>query len=90
MILNKTTKTIDRYRIIAGSQGNHGEPKGSPNHKFVVVNGVDRGNGYQGYIAVDSALGKQSYLPLEARRNLIGFLLEHGYSAWLKSEGLLK
>ena len=90
MILNKTTKSSDRYQIIAGSQGNYGEPKGSPNHNFVVVRGVDRGNGYQSYLAVSYAFDKRAHLPPEARRNLIEFLREHGYSAWLKSEGLLK
>lgn len=63
VILNKTRRSSDRYTLISGSMGSHGEPRSnSPNHKFKIANGVDRGNGYQGYMAVNYALGEDSYL----------------------------
>ena len=41
--------------LVAGSQGNQGLLSAHPNHHFVLVEGVDRGEGYQGYLAVSYA-----------------------------------
>jgi len=68
-ILNKTTCHRNRYRLIPGSQGNYGELEGHPNHRYVVVNGVDRGNGYQGYTSVSYFL-TSSLFPAAAKAAL--------------------
>ena len=90
MILNKTTKSRDRYKVLPGSAGNYGDPANSPTHKFMVVEGVDRGNGYQGYSSVAYVLldSRASHFPAEARRNLIQFLASKGYGDWLAENGI--
>ena len=50
--LNTTQKTRDRYYLISGSMGSYGNPVNHANHKFQICNGIDRGNGYQGYMSV--------------------------------------
>jgi len=77
-ILNKTKSSYNRYHILNGSMGNYGEPPTSPNHDFEIANGVDRGNGYQGYMSVTYALKKGS-MPVEAQNKLRKILKEKGY-----------
>ncbi len=89
MILNKTKKHRDRYRVINGKMGSHGQSPNSPNHKYEIVNGIDNGNGYQGYSAVSYFLTKED-APQEAKDNLIDFLLVRGYKQWLKKNNLYK
>ena len=76
--LNITRSSYERYYVIDGSMGGCGEPKDSPNHKYTIANGVDRGNGYQGYMSVTYALF-QDVIPHEAIKNLKSFLILKGY-----------
>lgn len=77
--LNTTRSSRDRYWLTNGSMGCYGEPKNHANHVFEVVNGVDKGNGYQGYMSVSYAMAPQSYMPEEARINLRKELTRLGY-----------
>jgi hypothetical protein len=86
VILNKTTKHRDRYRVLHGSMGNYKEPLDSPNHKYHVVNGV--GPNYQGSMAIDYFF-KEEYVPEEAKKNAVKFLLAQGYETWLRNKGLI-
>lgn len=83
MILNKTTKHRDRYRVIPGSQGCYGDPDYYPTHKFKIAIGIDRGNGYQGYSSITYFLTKKEYVPVEAKTNLKKFLEKKGYGRYL-------
>ena len=80
IILNKTTKHLDRYYLINGCMGCYGEPESSPNHKYEIANGVNRGYGYQGYMSVTYALSNESYMPKEVKNTLISILKLKGYS----------
>lgn len=60
--------------------GSSGEPDSSPNHKFVVVNGVDRGRGYQGYTAVNYFLTEDKCAPEEAKEKCREVLTNLGYT----------
>ena len=70
IILNTTKSSRNRYRLISGHMGNYNKPSNSPNHRYVVVNGIDRGNGYQGYMSVTYALNECDYLPQEVKDNI--------------------
>jgi len=59
--------------------GNAGEKPNHANHFLQVVNGVDRGNGYQGYMAVSYAL-EQNYLPESAKAIIRRTIKKNGYS----------
>lgn len=88
MILNKTRKHHDRYCIVPGSMGNYKEPLESPNHKYHVVNGV--GPNYYGSMSMDYFFSKEAnYVPEEAKKNAIKFLLIRGYENWLQSKGVV-
>lgn len=91
MILNKTKSHRDRYRIVPGNMGNAGDPKDYPTHKYHIVNGINRGNGYQGCMSVAYFFSEDThrYVPEEARKNCVKFLLAHGYGNWLKDKDLL-
>jgi hypothetical protein len=80
VILNKTKNSSGRYTLVSGSMGRYGEPKESPNHKFEVCNGIDKGKGYQGYMAVTYALSEDSCLPKEAKEKLKATLKALGYN----------
>lgn len=85
MILNKTRYPRERYQIINGSQGCYGDPDYYPTHIFCIVDGVDRGNGYQGYTSVTYFLKNEGgYFPEEAIKSLKNFLKENGYRKYLK------
>lgn len=89
-ILNTTRKSSERYRLISGSQGCIGQPEHSPNHKYTVVCGTDRGNGYQGYYAISYILkSDHSWFPAQARYALIKKLSWAGYNKYLKEIGVL-
>jgi len=79
VILNKTKNSSERHTLISGSMGSAGEPATSPNHKFKVANGVDRGNGYQGYMAVSYFLNGECYAPKEAVNKCKKILQNLGY-----------
>lgn len=81
MILNKTRKHRDRYILVNGPQGNYGYPPNHANHKFHVANGIDKGNGFQGYLSVSYALDKDSYVPEEAKNRLRQILTKLGYKS---------
>lgn len=81
--LNKTRFPRDRYHLINRPMGCSGEPEYSPTHKYSIANGVDRGNGYQGYISIDYFF-KEDYIPFEVKSVLFYRLLELGYSKYLQ------
>lgn len=82
-ILNKTSKSSDRYTLIDSPMGCDGHPDFYPTNKFCIVNGTDRGNGYQGYMSIDSFF-RSSYIPFETKSVLFYKLLELGYVQYLK------
>jgi hypothetical protein len=77
-ILNKTTKTRERYTLINESMGNCNEPNNSPTHKYSIANGIDRGNGYQGYMSIDYFL-TIDYISNDIKNNLKKILVSLGY-----------
>lgn len=91
MILNKTKSHRNRYRIVPGNMGNHGDPKNSPTHKYHIAYGINRGNGYQGSMSIEYFLGNEGehQIPEEAKQNAIKFFLAHGYRVWLTRKGIL-
>jgi hypothetical protein len=66
--LNSSQSSRDRYYLIHDGKGmgGYGKDKDHYLNNWVVVNGVDRGNGYQGYMSIDCAL-KEGYVPEEAK-----------------------
>ena len=58
----------DRYYLIKDGRGMGGAGKAEDHYlrQWVVVNGVDRGNGYQGYHSIDYALSV-SWIPEAAK-----------------------
>ena len=86
-ILNKTTKASNRYRLVyekGHGTGGYGDGADSPQHDYTVVNGVDRGHGYQGYLSVSAALSA-SWVPAEAKSRLRVILRHKGYGDWLNA-----
>ena len=81
IILNKTNRPMDRYTLVSDSMGCAGEPENHPSHKYSVANGVDRGNGYQGYTSIDYFL-TQEYVPQDVKNNLRKTLVNLGYSQY--------
>lgn len=77
--LNKTRRHSERYWLKSGNMGGHGDPKNHANNNFEVVNGIDQGNGYHGYMSVSYALSPDSYMPKEARITLRKTLTQFGY-----------
>jgi len=59
--------------------GGYGEPKNSPNHTLSIGCGVDRGNGYQGYMAITYALYECDYLPDAVKERIAEILRGKGY-----------
>jgi len=80
VILNKTRNGSERYILISGSMGSAGELITSPNHKFEIANGIDRGNGYQGYSAVTYFLSSESCAPIDAKNKCKEILKSLGYN----------
>lgn len=77
LILNKTINSSERYTLISGSMGSYGEPITSINHKYSVGIGVDRGNGYQGYMSVSYALDGDR-IPPEAQTKIRSIIEKEG------------
>lgn len=75
MILNKTKNSSERYTLISGSMGNSGEAANHANNHFEIVNGIDRGNGYQGYISVSYFL-TLDYIEQDMKDKVKAFLKE--------------
>lgn len=63
--LTKSRSVRERYYLIRDGKGmgGAGNPTEHYLNNWVVVNGVDLGNGYQGYMSVDYAI---EILPAEA------------------------
>lgn len=87
MILNKTPFHNQRYRIVEGEMGSYKEPSDSPCHKWQIVTGIDRGNGYPSYMSIDYFFCKCT--DFFARINAIDFLKSEGYEEWLKRHGII-
>jgi len=69
--LTSSKSSRQRYYLIKDNQGMRGASK-PPNHYlnlFSVVNGIDRGNGYQGYMSIDYAL-QCGYIPNHAKAKI--------------------
>lgn len=79
IILNKTQNHSERYTLINGSMGSHGTPANHANRRYEIANGVDRGNGYQGYTSVSYFL-TQEYVPQEAKNKVIEICKKQGLS----------
>lgn len=88
MILNKTNRHSDRLHLIPEGMGGAGDPIYSPHHKWSIASGVNRGNGYQGYMQILYFLTKCEWAPEEAKQNCIRALQEKGYGVWLQHMGL--
>ena len=70
--LTSSKSSRDRYYLIKDNQGMGGAeaPINHYSRLFMVVNGVDRGNGYQGYSSIDYMLSDKSELPEHAKRKI--------------------
>jgi hypothetical protein len=69
VILNKTKRASERFRLLRGSMGSYKLPEGHPNHRWQIAHGADRGNGYQGYMALSYFLtAPLPWVPDEARQ----------------------
>jgi hypothetical protein len=75
ILLNSTTQVRDRYYLIDGNMGNAGEPENHVNHYYQIANGIDRGNGYQGYSSVSYFL-TLDYIPQAAKDRVRKFCKE--------------
>jgi hypothetical protein len=73
ILLNKTKSSRDRYYLISGQMGSYGEIATHANCNYEIVNGIDRGGGYQVYMSVSYAL-KCKYFPQEAKDKVIEIL----------------
>ena|ERR1044072_2487196 len=73
--LTKSKSSTDRYYLVSadGSMGNIEEPDNHANHKYQIVKGVDKGNGYQGYMSVSYFL-QQDRFPQSAKDKITAFL----------------
>jgi hypothetical protein len=68
--LNSARSSRDRFYLIRDGRGmgGYGNPPDHYSHQWVVANGIDRGNGYQGYFSVDYVLsGELTWIPEEVR-----------------------
>lgn len=71
--LTHSKSSRDRYYLIPGQMGNYGCAENHVNHKYQIANGIDKGNGYQGYMAVSYFL-TQEYIPQAAKNKVIAIL----------------
>lgn len=75
--LNKSRSSRDRYYLVNKSMGCYGLPEDAPDHKYSVINGIDRGNGFQGGLSIKCALTECKYFPEDAKHyNLAIALIE--------------
>lgn len=75
--LTNSKSSRERYYLVNGSMGNYGEVANHVNNHFEVVNGIDRGNGYQGYMSASYFL-TLDYIPKEAKEKAIEIFKEKG------------
>jgi hypothetical protein len=87
MILNTTKRHSDRYQIQPGKMGGAGDPNNHVNNCYHIVSGIDRGNGYQGYMAVTYFLSDDIRTPDATKMRCRRFLRQKGFdlNTWLKS-----
>lgn len=71
--LTHSRSSRDRYYLISGSMGNAGFAENHANHRYQIANGIDKGNGYQGYMSVSYFL-TQGYIPQSAKNKVISIL----------------
>lgn len=76
--LNKNRSSRLRYYLINEGMGGSGEDLNSPLHKYSIANGIDKGNGFQGYMSIKYAL-KCEYLTEEIKSNIKKELKKLGY-----------
>jgi hypothetical protein len=74
--LTHSKSSRDRYYLMEGKMGCAGEPPNHANNHFEIANGIDRGNGYQGYMAVSYFLREMSHVPQSAKNKVIQILKE--------------
>lgn len=87
--LNKTKSSRARFTLINESMGCYGDPGHYATHEFSIANGIDRGNGYQGYMSVTYALTKCAYFPEDAKIALIKELSPR-YEKYLRDIGVIQ
>lgn len=75
--LTNSKSSRDRYYLVSGSMGNYGCVENHVNNQYQIVNGIDKGNGYQGYTSVSYFL-TQDYIPKEAKQKVIDFCKQKG------------
>lgn len=68
--LTHSKSSRDRYYLISGSMGSYGTPDNHVNQKYEIAEGIDRGNGYQGYMSVSYFL-TLDYIPKSAKNIVI-------------------
>lgn len=72
--LTKSKSSQERYYLINEGMGGYGEKANHANNHYSVVNGIDRGNGYQGHMAISYFL-TLNYIPATAK-NLVKKILK--------------
>jgi hypothetical protein len=75
--LTTSKSSRDRYYLVNGSMGSYGCSGNHVNNQYEIVNGIDKGNGYQGYTSVSYFL-TQEHIPNEAKQKVINFCKEKG------------
>jgi hypothetical protein len=66
--------------------GSAGESDNHPSHKVEIANGIDKGNGYQGYMNI-SYFFQQDYIPQETKIECARILKSLGYSDFTSKLG---
>jgi len=79
ILLTHSKSSSKRYYLVSGSMGNAGESVNHVNNHFQIVNGIDRGNGYQGYIAVSYFL-TLDYIPQSAKDKVMKIIKDKNLS----------
>ena len=69
IILNKTRRSSERYALQMEPMGCYGRPENDPSHRWRIVRGVDRGNGFQGYYSLHLAL-EVDWMPEEVKAQI--------------------
>ena len=68
--LTHSRSSRDRYYLITGSMGCYGTPVNHVNNEYSIANGIDKGNGYQGYMSVSYFLTLE-HIPQSAKNKVI-------------------
>lgn len=72
----KSKSSYFRYYIIGEPMGGYGEKENHANNFVSIANGIDRGNGYQGYTAISYFINQKS-VSEEAKQIVIDFCKKH-------------